>query len=63
MLFGTTFLIDLQREVTRRAPGRAFRFLEQRPDALVRISVVTYGEFAEGFTPDEAAACREALRP
>lgn len=63
MLFDTTFLIDLQREVARRTPGRAFRFLEEHPDIPVRISIVTYGEFAEGFPPTGADVCRDVLRP
>jgi len=61
MLFDTTFLIDLQREATRRQPGRACRFLQANPDAPVRISVVTWGEFAEGF--DDEHACADVLRP
>jgi len=50
MLFDTTFLIDLQREVLKRAPGKAFAFLEAHSDSPVWISIITYGEMAEGFS-------------
>jgi predicted nucleic acid-binding protein len=60
MLFDTTFVIDLQREATRRQPGRACSFLEANPDVPVRISVVTWGEFAEGF--GDEYACADVLR-
>ncbi len=63
MLFDTTFLIDLQRETTRRQPGRAFDFLRANPDVPVRISIITYGEFAEGFPGETRALCMEILRP
>lgn len=63
MLFDTTFLIDLHREARRREPGRAFRFLETHPDVPTRISIVTYGEFAEGFLPEQRQQCTELLRP
>ncbi len=63
MLFDTTFLIDLQREAQRRQPGRACRFLREHPDVPVRICVLTWGEFAEGFGPDGEQACADALRP
>ena len=43
--------------------GRAFRFLESHPDVPVRISIITYGEFAEGFSPEEKEYCAELLRP
>jgi len=63
MLFDTTFLIDVQREATRRQPGRAFRFLQANPDEPVRISVVSWGEFAEGFSGDAERVCADVLRP
>ena len=63
MLLDTTFLIDLQREAVRRSPGPAFRFLRTRPESPVRISVVTYAEFAEGFPPEQKDLCSELLQP
>lgn len=58
MLFDTTFLIDLQREALRRAPAAAFRFLETHAEAPVLISMITYGEMAEGFP----AGCEDKFR-
>jgi hypothetical protein len=49
MLFDTTFLIDYEREVQRSRPGPAHAFLVQHPDAPLYISIVSVGEFAEGF--------------
>ena len=63
MLLDTTYLIDLQRELLRRTPGGAFQFLSDHPDLLLRISVVTYGELAEGFTRETRADFRELVRP
>ena len=63
MLLDTTFLIDLQREAVRRGPGPAFRFLGSRPESPVRISVVTYAEFAEGFAPEQKNLCSQLLQP
>ena len=63
MLFDTTFLIDLQREAVRRAPGKAFGFLEARGDAPVLISIITYGEMSEGFTADARADFLSLMEP
>jgi tRNA(fMet)-specific endonuclease VapC len=62
MIFDTTFLIDLHRESRRNKPGAAFRFLESHPDTAMCISVLTYAEFAEGFSAEQEAACAELLR-
>ncbi len=62
MIFDTTFLIDLHRESRRKKPGAAFRFLESHPDTPMWISVVTYAEFAEGFTAEQEPVCAELLR-
>jgi len=63
MLFDTTFLIDLQREALRGAPAAAFRFLETHPEAPVCISIITYGEMAEGFEAGKEEAFRELMQP
>ena len=63
MLLDTTFLIDVQREAVRKSPGPAFRFLRTRPESPVRISVVTYAEFAEGFPFEQKDLCSELLQP
>lgn len=49
LLLDTSFLIDLEREFAERRVGPARRFLASRPLAPVAISIVTLGEFAEGF--------------
>ena len=49
LIFDTSFLIDFQRERKSRHPGRAHRFLESHADKGAYLSVVAYGEYAEGF--------------
>ena len=45
----TSFLIDLERERSRGETGPARVWLEQNADADLVLSVVAFGEFAEGF--------------
>lgn len=47
--FDTTFLIDFQRERRQAAPGNAHAFLQAHSEAVSYLSVVAYGEYAEGF--------------
>jgi tRNA(fMet)-specific endonuclease VapC len=50
----TTFLIDLQRERARGSDGPAHTFLRNAPEVHLCLSVVAFGEFAEGFDdPDD----------
>ena len=57
----TTFLIDLQRERSKREPeGAAHRFLRQSPDARLSLSAVALAEFAEGFVSVEHPIVRAA---
>ena len=49
LIFDTTFLIDFQRE-RKHNSGCAHRFLEQNRNARAYLSIVAYGEYAEGFT-------------
>ena len=49
MLFDTTFLIDYEREVKRNQPAPAHAFLTQHPTVPLYISIISVGEFAEGF--------------
>ena len=53
MLFDTTFLIDYEREVKRNRPGAAHAFLAHHPNAPLYISILSVGEFAEGFDPGQ----------
>ena len=49
ILFDTTVLIDLERETRRKTVGPATAYLRTILDERPAISVVTVGEFAEGF--------------
>jgi tRNA(fMet)-specific endonuclease VapC len=49
LIFDTTFLIDIQRERQSRQPGRAHQFLRSHAEKGAYLSVVAYGEYAEGF--------------
>jgi tRNA(fMet)-specific endonuclease VapC len=61
MLFDTTFLIDYEREVKRNRPGAAHQFLVQHPDVPLYISIISVGEFGEGFAPTQQEDCRLCL--
>ncbi len=49
LIFDTTFLIDFQRERKQRKEGRTRRFLRNHADKGAFLSMVAYGEYAEGF--------------
>lgn len=61
MIFDTCFLVDLHRESRRGVHGSAQAFLEAHLDVPARLSVITAGEFAEGFSPDQRALCADIL--
>ena len=48
LILETTFLVDLEREVQREAPGPAHRFLEDHADRELCIALITAGELACG---------------
>jgi predicted nucleic acid-binding protein len=62
MLFDTTFLIDQEREIKRNRPGAVYAFLTQHPTAPLYISVISAGEFAEGFNAGQEMDCWLCLR-
>ena len=62
MLFDTTFLIDYEREIRRNRPGAVHSFLTQHPNAPLYISVISAGEFAEGFNAGQEQDCWLCLR-
>ena len=62
MIFDTTFLIDLYREARHGQEGPAAAFLASHAEAPAHISIVTVGEFAEGFPPAEREICADILR-
>ena len=52
--FDTTFLIDLQKEQREGQEGRAHSFLRKHSKAIIFLSSIALGEFAEGFaSPDD----------
>jgi predicted nucleic acid-binding protein len=59
----TTFLIDLEREVSRRQAGPAMQFLARNQAQTMRISVITFGELAEGYENPAAPALEEMIGP
>ena len=62
MLFDTTFLIDYEREVKRSRPASAHAFLVAHPNAPLYISIISVGEFGEGFTAAQQPDCRLCLQ-
>jgi tRNA(fMet)-specific endonuclease VapC len=62
MLFDTTFLVHLEREVRQNRQDRAHRFLRTHPRALLHISIITVGEFAAGFDESRQQDCWAALQ-
>ncbi len=50
----TTFLIDLERELTRNEIGPAQEFLEQHPADLLHITFTVAGELAAGPRADRS---------
>ena len=63
MIVDTTFLIDLEREIGRRQPGSATEFLGLHPAEVMRISVITVGELAEGYDDPAAPGLVELIAP
>lgn len=62
MILDTTVLIDLYREALRGRQGAAYAFIAEYRHESMRISVVTFAEFAEGFPPDRKELCVDLLR-
>ena len=50
LLLDTSFLIEFEDEVARRRPGVATALLAAHRRVATAISIITLGEFAEGFT-------------
>jgi hypothetical protein len=49
LVFDTSFLIEFEAEVAARRQGDAFALLNAHRNQLTAVSVVSFGEFAEGF--------------
>ena len=54
LLLDTSFLIELEDELVKRRSGAAIALLEAHPRSAIAISIITLGEFAEGFTDPQA---------
>jgi tRNA(fMet)-specific endonuclease VapC len=54
LLLDTSFLIELENELVRRSPGPAMALLAAHRHSATAISIITLGEFAEGFTDPKA---------
>jgi predicted nucleic acid-binding protein len=63
VIIDTTFLIDLEREISRKKPGSAMEFLARNHAQTMRISVVTFGELAEGYEDPAALELEELIAP
>jgi predicted nucleic acid-binding protein len=63
MIVDTTFLIDLEREIARRHPGPAMDFLARNHAQTMRISVITFGELAEGYEGQATPGLEELVAP
>jgi predicted nucleic acid-binding protein len=61
LLLDTSFLVEFEDELTNRKIGPACEVLAAHRRAAVAISIITFGEFAEGFT--DARALVEFLAP
>ena len=54
LLLDTSFLIELEDELAKRRPGSAMGLLQAHRRSAIAISIITLGEFAEGFTDPQA---------
>lgn len=59
LLLDTSFLIRFEREIAAGEPGAATAVLAARRSVPVAMSIITLGEFAEGFT--DASALNEFI--
>jgi tRNA(fMet)-specific endonuclease VapC len=62
MILDTTVLIDLYRDARLRRSGAAAALLGHHSEQPVHISIVTFGEFAEGFSVERRDVCTDLLR-
>ena len=63
MIVDTTFLIDLEREIAGGQTGPAMEFLAGYAAETMRISVITFGELAEGYEDPASPALDELIAP
>ncbi len=58
----TCFLIDHQREVERRRPGKVQRFLQSHPEDRFAVCATAWGEYLAGFEGPEVPFVVEVRR-
>ena len=63
LILETSFLIDLEREHHRGAPGRAVAFLETNEDARLYLPFIVAGELAAGTSLADRATWEAFLAP
>lgn len=61
LILETTFLIDLEREITARTEGPAQAFLEDHKDEVLYITFTVAGELAAGKSPSDRARWEESI--
>jgi predicted nucleic acid-binding protein len=62
ILFDTTVIVDLEREINRRQPGAVHAVLQSLRSESPAISVISFGEFAEGMQKHDRAGLLEYFR-
>lgn len=63
LILETTFLVDLERETLRQAPGPASQFLREHPGDRLHLTFTTAGEMAAGTGNDGRRRWSEFLAP
>lgn len=63
LILETTFLVDLERELTRQELGPAQRFLEANPDARLCVTFTISGELASGSSLRDRVIWERFLSP
>ena len=61
LILETSFLVDLEREARREAPGAAFRFLEAEAESSLLVTFTIAGELAAGESLAERDVWDELL--
>ncbi len=63
LILETTFLIDLEREIARRVPGPAHRFLETNDVLRLYITSTIAGELAAGTSLEDRELWEQFIAP
>lgn len=63
LILETSFLVDLEREAGRAAPGPAHAFLERHPNDSVYLTFTVAGELAAGGSLADRSRWEEFLAP